>query len=335
MERLLGSHPQIPTLGPLKSYPSLTEITRNPDKTRGGMEKNWMFFGDKYGSYVHYDMGAQKRTFAKLLGGGLTTVNLTDSREIPCLKDAFNPEPSVGSWHQATNSLRLILCNRDELGCEPRTSNEVYFSLIHRKMKSAMGLPLRYERYFIVWMAQPPFSMLGVSKHPMLMANETVNGFEADESWQDDEENQALLAEGKEGKGQFASFFTYTVSIGWAWGRQNDNPQDKNVGYLNDEVILGIGLDDRAMVFSRVLARDLLQCLRACPGRAPEPISTGATDDEPSWVMPGPNPVVQSDVPSPDPEEEEGIEGTATDTEAASTSASTSTAEQTTTSSEG
>ena len=290
LDKLLAENPRESRPGPLMSYPSLTELTRNPHKSRGSMEKNWMFFGDKHGSYIHYDMGSQKRTFAKLLGGGLATVNLTDSFEIPCLKDAFNPQPRVGSWHQATNSLRLALCNRADPDCTPRGYNEVYFSLIHRKMKNPLELPLRYERFFIVWSAQPPFSMIGVSRYPILMANESTNGYEPEETWQDDAQQQALLQEGREGKPHWAKIFSYTVSIAWAWGRAPDAPEDKNFGYLDDEVILGIGVDDEGMVFSRVPARDLLQCLRSCPGRAPAPLYSAEQDDGPTWVLSGPSP---------------------------------------------
>lgn len=270
LEVLLSSNPVQPSFGPLMSYGSLTEITRNPRKTRGSIEKNWMMFGsEKLGSYVHYDMGPSKRTFAKLLGAGITTVNLTDPFEIPCLDPASSEE---GSWHQGTNSLMLTLCNRSDPNCKATPQNQVFFGIIHHKHKNAFSLPLRYERYVIVWSAQPPFSMLGVSQSPLLLYNETVNGFDSEDNWHGDEEQKALLAEGKGGKGNWA-FFTYTVSIAWAWGRQMDEPQEKNVGYLDDEVILGIGVDDKDMVFSRVIAKDLLQCLKACPGRASAPLS--------------------------------------------------------------
>ena len=68
------------------------------------------------------------------------------------------------------------------------------------------------------------------------------------------------------GKGYWA-YFTYTVSINYAWGRPNDEVEDKNVGYLDDEVVLGIGVDDKGQGFSRVKAGDLVGCMRACPGR--------------------------------------------------------------------
>ncbi|KAI9722572.1 MAG: hypothetical protein M1828_004569 [Chrysothrix sp. TS-e1954] len=267
LDALLDSDPTHPdSSGPLMSYPALTELTRNPAASRGSVEKNWMFFSSNTGAYIHYDMNPTKRTFAKLLGGGLTTVNLTDPREMPCIED-----PQEGKWHQGTNSLRLVLCDRSDPNCTPNGRNEVYFAIIHYKRKGMFDLPMRYERNVMVWSAEPPFSMLGVSKHPLLMYNETATGFEPEEGWQDDPEQQALLAAGEPGKENWA-LFTYTVSIAWAWGRQNDASEGKNLGYLDEEVILGIGVDDKDMVFSRVLARDLLQCLRACPPRSPTPL---------------------------------------------------------------
>ena len=147
---------------------------------------------------------------------------------------------------------------------------------------------MRYERYLIVWSAIPPFGMLGISQHPILLANETASGFPAHENWDDDPENAKIVAFNKKnknprslkdievdpmmietygGKGYWANF-TYTVSVAYASARKGKQEMgDMNVGYLDDEVILGIGVDDGGQVFSRVKTVDLLQCLRACPGR--------------------------------------------------------------------
>ena len=299
---LLTTSPTRPSLGPLKSYASLTELTRNPPSTRSPIEKNWMLFFPSSGeSYIHYDLSTPRvgRTFAKLLGNGLTTTNLTDPLELPCLDQIpegditeMDPSKSKGTFHQATNSLRLILCNRTDPACKPTQENTVFFALIHRKFPNVLKLPLRYERYFIVWSADPPFSMLGISNHPILLANETASGYTESQNWDDDPDNRKVVAQTKKlqeveniglrkhnqtervrnatepygGKGYWA-YFTYTVSISYAWGREGDEVEDKTVGYLDDEVVLGIGVDDKGQGFSRVKAGDLVACLRACPGR--------------------------------------------------------------------
>ncbi|KAI9823416.1 MAG: hypothetical protein M1832_002426 [Thelocarpon impressellum] len=265
LQIMLASSPVHPSLGPLMSYPSLTELTRNPATDRFPIEKNWMFFFPGNEAYLHYEISPHGgRSFAKLLGAGLTTSNLTDPLEKPCLLDVSEDEPDQtrrgGSWHQATNSLQLVLCRRSDRDCEPNADNTVFFAVVHRKHPNALKLPLRYERYFIVWSAVPPFSMLGVSQHPVLMANETASGWSAAQNWADDEE--AL----REKRG-FWAYFTYTVSIGYAWGRPGDEAHTKNVGYLDDLVLLGIGIDDQGQGFATVPAGELLQCLRACPGR--------------------------------------------------------------------
>lgn len=304
LQTLLASAPGRPSFGPLKSYASLTELTRNPAETRSQIEKNWLLFFPTSGeSYLHYDLsdpynGPRGRTFAKLLGAGLTTTNLTDPLEIPCLHEAgADEEPDSmkrgGTWHQATNSLRLILCKRSDLSCKASSKNTVFFAVIHRKFPNYLNLPLRYERYFMVWSGVPPFTVLGVSKYPILMANETASGWTASENWSDDDANAEIVERAKKhravgtsassgnggrnstvvggepfgGKDSWA-YFTYTVSISYAWGREKDMAENKNVGYMDDEVVLGIGIDDEGQGFARVKAADLIQCLRACPGRA-------------------------------------------------------------------
>ena len=296
LETLLSSSPSHFTFGgPLKSYPTLTELTRNPADTRFPIEKNWMLFFPSNGeSYIHYDLppikGAKRgRTFAKLLGNGLTTTNLTDLLEIPCLQDLTEQEEPDenkrgGHWHQATNALRLILCNRSDPACKATPEKTVFFALIHRKFHNALKLPLRYERFFMVWSATPPFGLLGISRFPIQMANETALGWSESQNWDDDPTNAAIVAATRKhspmnstepygGKHYWADF-TYTVSMSYAWGRdprgkdaKGDESEDMHVGYLDDEIVLGIGVNDAGQAFSRVMAADLVGCLRACPGR--------------------------------------------------------------------
>lgn len=293
LDRLLSSSPTLPSIGPLKSYPTLTELTRNPANTRSQIEKNWLlFFPPSSESYIHYDLsspygGPRGRTFAKVLGNGLTTTNLTDPLEDSCLHELTEAEePDVkkrnGTWHQATNSLRLILCNRSDPSCIATPENTVFFAVVHRKFANYLKLPLRYERFFMVWQAKPPFYMIGISQHPILMRNETASGWLPSENWSDNSTNNDIIAATKRsdpnatepfGGMDWWAYFTYTVSITYAWGRlprkgqAGDEVGDMHVGYLDDEVLLAIGVDDKGQAFSRAKAEDLVQCLRPCPGR--------------------------------------------------------------------
>ncbi|KAG8528737.1 uncharacterized protein KY384_006424 [Bacidia gigantensis] len=289
----------------------MTELTRNPRKSRSPIEKNWMLFFLPSGeAFIHYDLPATSdstrgRTLAKMLGNGLTTPNLTDPLESPCLHNAFEEEIAkqhasynstnkpkrevehdkrkLMKWHQATNALRLVLCNRSDQKCKDTPENSIFFALVHRKVSNALKLPMRYERFFIAWSSTPPFHMIGISQHPILMRNESALGWTPSESWDDDPENAKIVAATKAripknasepygGKGHWASF-TYTVSISYAWGRKprkashGDRSEDMHMGYLDDEVILAIGVDDEGGVFAQVEAKELVQCMRACSGR--------------------------------------------------------------------
>ena len=134
----------------------------------------------------------------------------------------------------------------------------------------------------MVWTASPPFHMVGISQHPLLMSNETALGWSASENWADNSTNADIVVVTKRnhpnatepfGGMNFWAEFTYTVSMSYAWGRtareegKGDEAQDMHEGYLDDEVLLAIGVEDKGQAFSRVKAGDLVQCLRACPGR--------------------------------------------------------------------
>ena len=281
------------------------------------------------------------RTFSKLLANGHTTPNLTSPLEQSCLTNEPDPLGQPGNWHQATNALKLILCHRRDAGsgtCDPaQDGRSVHFAIIHRKFSNIWDLPLRYERYFVVWDAKPPFQMCAISKYPVLFRNETASGWTGTENWEQEmeEEEEDLHTRLKDEsktrskmltmrasmdrfdailtnetfyptsnttnsteiehddawfqkkpvsgrKWENWAYFTYTPSIAWAWRPQSaladgeDELESPNVGYLDDEVILGIGMDDTEQAFARAKAETLLQCLRPCPGIN----SDGALDTE-------------------------------------------------------
>ena len=112
--------------------------------------------------------------------------------------------------------------------------------------------------------------------YPLLMANETASGWSASQNWADDPANAKIVEYNRRasngtsepfGGKDIWAYFTYTVSISYAWSREKDEVESKNLGYLDDEVVLGIGIDDAGLGFSKVKAGDLVQCLRPCPGR--------------------------------------------------------------------
>lgn len=355
--------------GPVVGYPHLTELTRSPRGERGEVEKNWFFFyPTPEEAYVHYDLSLPKwraaaegeegkeegkweggRTFAKVIGAGYTTPNLTDPAEPVCLHQD-TPETAQGkrgTWHQTSNALKLVLCRRAEVEhgtCASGPGVEVHFAIMHRKFSNEWNLPLRYERFFVVWDAKPPFQMLGISRFPVLLANETASGWVGWENWDEggdeeggeradwagaghdhegdfppvaatkddhqrafkrnvsstpgDSDTQATSSWNTTGRSRHEgkkrdnwAYFTYTPSIAWAWrpaaafdhkghsgganGKEQQHQEQArlharileglSVGYLDDEVILGVGVEDQGQVFARVKAEELLGCLKRCP----------------------------------------------------------------------
>ncbi|KEF60587.1 uncharacterized protein A1O9_02148, partial [Exophiala aquamarina CBS 119918] len=283
----------------LMSYPHLTEITRNPRSSRSLVEKNWvLWFPNHEEAYVQYDMLG--RTFAKLTGNGLTTRNLTSPYELPCFTDAQEKDKfgNPGRWHQGSNALRLLLCTRAEarMGqCEEEQAIEdgrsIHFAVVHRKFSNVIHLPLRYERYVLLWESRKPFQVVGMSKFPLLMREERAKPWSDAENWPGMGNRKAKtggnwtlnqdggLSGRPNGKVQdhTQSHFTYTPGLTWAWkphspGLGEDDEDDIDhmsrlgVGYLGDEVLVGIGVDDVSQGFAKVKVEDLLQCLRLCPG---------------------------------------------------------------------
>jgi len=273
------------------------------------------------------------RTLSQLLSHGLTTPNLTSPLEHSCFNlndhaythDNLN---NTGHWHQGSNSLRLIVCARDAFrarSCltsahdakqyskgkhEQMTYEEyentlreegliVHFSIIHRKFSNSWELPMRYERYFLVWEGRRPFRILGVSRWPMLFRGERARPWsvaedvewdlkrERKKSWGRDEmEVQPRVADDGEDKeeaqgweydrGHQSNYFTYTPSIAWAWrGRsagedealnRRDGHEDLGTGYLGDTIVVGVGIDDAAHSVVRVKVEAVLACIKVCNG---------------------------------------------------------------------
>ncbi|PMD35427.1 hypothetical protein L207DRAFT_637792 [Hyaloscypha variabilis F] len=269
IQEAFSSSPRRLGPGPLMSYPTLTELTRNPLRTRRSYEKNWVMFSPSPStSYLQYELNSTTRTFAQLIGAGLTTTNETDPLEESCLSEPTPDEVDSGhfmagaSWHQATPALKLVLCTRTNSTCINNSEESVFFAAIHRKHVNGYGLPERYERYFVVWSATRPFNMLAVSQHPILLRNETNRGWTPEEIWDD-------VLEARSENRTYWGQFTYTTTIAYAWGREESDIREKNNGYLDDEVILSVGIDDQNGLYAKVKVSELLQCLKICPGRMP------------------------------------------------------------------
>lgn len=280
------------------------------------------------------ESGRGGRTLAKLTGNGFTTRNLTSPHEQPCFTSSAHERDKLGQlghWHQGSNALRLLLCTRAEARMGQCGEDDavddgrsIHFAVVHRKFSNVIDLPLRYERYVLVWESRKPFKMIGVSQFPLLMRDEWARPWSEEENWpgrESDggrknggnwtmhehvgskhgrrkgtvhEEGSHVSADrgnhqghdshdhghhdhGGDGGINSQAYFTYTPSLTWAWkphsaGLGEDDEDDVEymsrlgMGYLGDEVLVGIGMDDVHQGFAKVKVEHLLQCLRLCPG---------------------------------------------------------------------
>ncbi|RMZ89281.1 hypothetical protein DV736_g3489, partial [Chaetothyriales sp. CBS 134916] len=228
------------------------------------------------------------RTLSLVHSNTGTTIptNLTSLFQSTCFppSSVFDSLGQRGHWHQSTNALKLILCTRSQFRdgtCGPRrdwlsSGREVHFSIIHRKFSNLLDLPMRYERYAVVWEGRRPWRLIGVSQWPILFAGEVAQPWTR-------EENEI----GSEVGAVTAWFDVHKDLTGlnssWAWRPAGDHfdVDDQNrgagrseqdiaelerlgMGFLGDDLLVGVGLDDVAQAVVRVKVDEIVGCLRLC-----------------------------------------------------------------------
>ena len=290
------------------------------------------------------------RSLSRLLSHGITTPNITSPAEQTCFptNTLFDQTGKMGHWHQSTNALKLILCIRQDAKdgkCGkpedwPTSGREVHFSIMHRKFSNEWKLPMRYERWVVVWEGRKPYRVLGVSKHPFLFKGEKATGLGKTRAGVHDrldsersvrnktfpemaapvEENGSMPnvsnwttpyesfsgmkhlfrrqidtsptstpqpefhslhtsdPQSADSSLEPAAYFTYYPSLSWVWqptadhfssivqeGEEDvDELEHRGRGFLDDGVLVGIGLDDKEQKFVRVPVKELVGCLRLC-----------------------------------------------------------------------
>ena len=266
------------------------------------MKKNWLlFFTPDHGTYVQYELTPSKRTIAKLIGNGYTTPNLTSPAETPCL---CHPYPfderrsdggtltgdkvdhaGLGGWHQATNSLRASLCAREDQECITRDGMEVFIAIIQRKRHNSYGILSRYERVAVLWEGKPPFRILAIGKAKLLFQGETWA-----HSGQSYKTNQGpgkpsstqpspqapkptALFKRKPSLDLQNPPFIFALSIAYDHyrryrtdGKYQSEPKDMYMGYLDDYLVVSLGIGDGGTGLVRLMVKDLISGLAVCPG---------------------------------------------------------------------
>ncbi|KAJ4312193.1 hypothetical protein N0V84_010059 [Fusarium piperis] len=200
------------------------------------VEKNWFLFWDSNGQmYAHYDV-TPKRSFALINADGSAGPDLaplSQESDERCMAKYF-PKlgPELESIHQATNSLQITICNRNDPMCVPNDSNTFIFTIIQHK--TYFSYHSVYEPYVMVFKQQAPFDMHAMSRQPIW-----IHGREKhpDKSTSD---------------------MFYVTSMSWKQRGQ------KYHGFLDDELFLAFGIEDEKAAGINVLAGDLFKNLGAC-----------------------------------------------------------------------
>ena len=277
------------------SFPQLTELRR--PEPYSPMEKNWvLFFSPTQGSFVQYDLVPGKRTFGKLIGNGYVTKNMTDKLEEACVENPFpidmDPydwkaagDPTLkfkDGWHQATNSLRLIMCKRNDSKCHFRSQKEVFISLIQRKRHNRFGFVARYERVAILWEGNAPFRVIAIGKHYIRFNGEEWGALGFTREGISDvsampSSTPTSKSTGPQKRETITSSavvqFFFPLSLAWDHPRrikkqkrasEEAKPEDMYVGYLDDFVMIGLGIGDLEMGVVRVGVSELLQGVTVC-----------------------------------------------------------------------
>ncbi|KAK9364924.1 hypothetical protein V1509DRAFT_634771, partial [Lipomyces kononenkoae] len=137
-------------------YKVLTELPR-PEYNE--IEKNWFLMWDDLNvGYVQHEI--EHRSVSLLLGSQSQQVNIATPPEMPkcvaSLKKKLDGVVHGNDIHQATNSLRVTLC---DFPCIPTIHNTVIVELMHLKYKN--GYEIFYRRYAIIMNATAPFNIIG------------------------------------------------------------------------------------------------------------------------------------------------------------------------------
>ncbi|KAH8751751.1 hypothetical protein BGZ57DRAFT_913293 [Hyaloscypha finlandica] len=214
----------------------------------GPVEKNWFIFWDAAGDmYVHHDI-SPKRSFVRVGEKGMISEDLAPlvaSDDEKCMA-AYMPVPGKDEeLHQATNSLAIVLCRREDPECNVEAKTYIMHIYQHKLWHGFHGV---YEPYVVLMHRTAPFGIYGLTKKPF---------------W--------IRGRGGPGRGRIPKFYDAEMRKSWNQSEMvyitsmNWKEQGRNyVGYLDDVLMLGFGIEDRQSAVMDVTAGDLLKNLGLC-----------------------------------------------------------------------
>ncbi|GAB1320026.1 hypothetical protein MFIFM68171_10236 [Madurella fahalii] len=200
------------------------------------VEKNWFVFWDGDDRmHAHYNI-YPKRAFARLGSDGSAGRDLAPvvaAHDERCMKRYLpKPPPRIESIHQATNALKVTLCDRADWLCKPDDSNTFILTIIQHKR--FYNWHSEYEPYAVLFHQRAPYELYAISKKPLWIS-------------------------GRRRVSDTRTDMFYVTSANW---------RDRGVkyhGFLDDVLFLGFGIEDKEAGGIDVKAADLLVDLGLCP----------------------------------------------------------------------
>jgi hypothetical protein len=214
----------------------------------GPVEKNWFVFWDIDGQiHAHYDV-YPKRAFAKLNKDGSAGEDLAPpakGADERCMKRIMGTELEApdSKFHQATNSLSITMCKKNDEGCKKTPENTYIMTIFQRKTE--ISLHSVYEPYVMLFGQKAPFGIHALSKKPLWIHGRKAPG-------------EHKVYDGDVHPPKEQSEMLYVTSMSWK------DPARLYHGYLDDTLFIGFGIEDSQTGGIDVLASDLLAEIGLC-----------------------------------------------------------------------
>ena len=197
--------------------------------------------------------GSPLRSFAKVQFGGEEGLVGKDLAPLAAESDAacvhkyapwaYNHGLHLESVHQATNSLAITLCNRADPQCHKSDDNTFIFTIFQFKSFYSHGV---FEPYVMLFEQTAPFRIHGISPKPFWYHGRG----EAGGAW--------VHVGSKEWIPKNSTQMVYTTSMNWKQQGLTYN------GYLDDVLLIGLGVEDQRSFGIDVVAGDLIAGLGFC-----------------------------------------------------------------------
>ncbi|QIW95828.1 hypothetical protein AMS68_001346 [Peltaster fructicola] len=228
-------------LDPLpRKQPFFQPVDLQRPGTYNTVEKSWFAFWDRIGDmYIHHSL-FPKRSFAKVntTGGiGDDLALQTAAHDDACMAQYLPKITNQGyeEIEQATGSLLVTLCDREDPTCFETERNTFLLSIVNHK-STYLGQNI-YEPYLVLFKRTSPFELHAISKKSLW-----ING------------REKPTASGSKSKDQ--SF--RVTSANWkAFGKDYQ-------GYLTDELMISFSIDDQRSGTIDVVVADLVEGLGLC-----------------------------------------------------------------------